>query len=124
MPNYDSIRFSPPAPVALVTLHNPESGAMKAEVAMLLDTGADVMLLPRVVADELGLSYSADSYELVGFENSSSIAHAVLAEMVFLGLTFRGQFLLAEQDWGIIERNILNAVSLTYNGPNLSWERS
>lgn len=124
MPDYDSARFSPPAPVALATLRNPESGAAKAGVTMLLDTGADVTLLPKAVAAELGLSYSAESYELVGFENSSSIARAVRAELLFLGLTFRGQFLLAEQDWGIIGRNILNAVSLTYNGPQLSWERS
>jgi hypothetical protein len=124
MPDYDSSQFSPPAPVALVTFRNPESGAMRVEVAMLLDTGADVTLLPRVVAQDLGLSYLESSYELVGFENSSSIAHSVRAEMVFLGLTFRGQFLLAEQDWGIIGRNILNSVSVTYNGPKLSWERS
>lgn len=123
MPDYDSTRFSPPAPVTLVTLRNPESGVMKVGVAMLLDTGADVTLLPQVVADELGLSYTADSYELVGFENRSSIARAVRAEVVFLGLTFRGQFLLAEQDWGIIGRNILNVVSLTFNGPGLSWEK-
>jgi len=123
MPDYDSTRFSPPAPVALVTFRNPKSGVMKASVAMLLDTGADVTLLPQGIADELGLSYSAGSYELVGFENSPSIAQAVHAEMIFLGLTFRGQFLLVEQDWGIIGRNILNVVSLTYNGPKLSWER-
>lgn len=124
MPDYDSAIFSPPAPVALVTLLNPESGTMKAGVVMLLDTGADVTLLPTVVADELGLSYSASSYELVGFENSSSVAHAVRAEMVFIGLTFRGQFLLADQDWGIIGRNILNMVSLTYDGPKLLWQTS
>lgn len=124
MPDYDSARFSPAAPVALVTLRNPESGATKAGVTMLLDTDADVTLLPQAVGDDLGLNYSTSSYELVGFENGSSIAHAVRAEMVFLGLTFRGQFLLVEQDWGIIGRNILNLVSLTYNGPKLSWERS
>jgi hypothetical protein len=124
MPDYDSTRFSPPAPVALVTLRNPESGAVKAGVAMLLDTGADVTLFPQVVADELGLSYSANSYELLGFDNNSSITPAVRAEMVFIGLTFRGQFLLVEQDWGILGRNILNAVPLTFNGPKLTWERS
>jgi predicted aspartyl protease len=124
MPDYDSTRFSPPAPVALVTLRNPESGVVKAGVAMLLDTGADVTLLPKGVADELGLGRSANSYELVDFENRASVAQAARAEMLFLGLTFRGQFLLAEQEWGIIGRNILNAISLTYNGPKLSWDRS
>ena len=123
MPDYDSARFSPPAPVTLVTLRNPESGMMKVGVEMLLDTGADVTLLPRGVAEELGLSYSASSYELIGFEDHSSLARAVRAEMIFLGLTFRGQFLLVEQDWGIIGRNVLNAVSLTFDGPKLSWEK-
>lgn len=124
MPQYNSTRFAPPAPLSLVTLRNPDSGVMKAGVAMLLDTGADVTLLPRVVADELGLSYSAESYEITGFNNHARAARAVRAEMVFIGLTFRGQFLLAEQDWGIIGRNILNVVSLTYNGPKLLWEKS
>jgi hypothetical protein len=124
MPDYDSTRFSPPAPVALVTLRNPETGVMKAGVAMLLDTGADVTLLPHGVADELGLGYEAKSYELVGFETHASVSQAVRAEMVFLGLTFRGQSLIVEQEWGIIGKNVLNVVTLTYNGPKLSWERS
>jgi hypothetical protein len=124
MPDYDSTLFSPPAPVALVTLRNPESGMIKVGVAMLLDTGADVTLLPQGIADELGLTHSARSYELVGFENRSSIAHAVRAEMTFLGLTFRGQFLLTEQDSGIIGRNILNLLSINLDGPNLSWGKS
>jgi hypothetical protein len=124
MPDYDSTLFSPPAPVALVTLRNLESGMMKVGVTMLLDTGADVTLLPQGVAEELGLSYLAKSYELADFEERASLARAVRAEMVFLGLTFRGQFLLVEQDWGIIGRNVLNAVSLTFDGPRLSWEKS
>ena len=57
---------------------------------MLLDTGADVTLLPQGVVGELGLIYLPGGYELVGFGDQSSIAHAVRAEMIFLGLTFRG----------------------------------
>lgn len=124
MPDYDATQFSPPAPVALVTLRNPENGTESADVVMLLDTGADVTMLPQSIAEELGIGYSADSYELSDFEGRTSSAHAVRAEMVFLGLTFRGQFLLIEQDWGIIGRNILNAVSLTFDGPKQSWRKT
>jgi predicted aspartyl protease len=124
MPDYDSTSFSPPAPVALVTLRNPESGMTKAGVTMLLDTGADVTMLPQGVAEELGLSYLENSYELADFEDRTSHARAVRAEMAFLGLTFRGQFLLVEQDYGIIGRNVLNATSLTFDGPRLSWGKS
>jgi hypothetical protein len=124
MPDYDATRFSPPAPVALVSLRNPERGTERVGVAMLLDTGADVTMLPHNIVEELGVGYSADSYELSDFAGRTSNAHAVRAEIVFLGLTFRGQFLLIEQDWGIIGRNILNAVSLTFDGPKQSWGKT
>lgn len=125
MPTYDSSRFNPPAPVALVSLRNLESGAAKADVPMLLDTGADVTLLPGSVMTGLGVALLPDkSYELIGFEGQESKAYAVRAEMIFLGLTFRGQFLIVEQEWGIIGRNVLNAVSLTLDGPNLKWDRT
>jgi hypothetical protein len=124
MPDYDATQFSPPAPVALVTLRNSVSGKERADVVMLLDTGADVTLLPRSIVEELGIGYSADIYELSDFEGRTSNANAVRAEMVFLGLTFRGQFLLIEQDWGIIGRNILNAVTLIFDGPKQSWGKT
>ncbi|MDQ3746523.1 MAG: retroviral-like aspartic protease family protein [Acidobacteriota bacterium] len=107
-----------------MTLRNPESGMMKVGVSMLFDTGADVTLLPKGVAEELGLSYLSSSYELVDFEDRAGLARAVRAEMVFLGLTFRGQFLLVEQDYGLIGRNVLNTTSLIFDGPRLSWEKS
>jgi hypothetical protein len=91
---------------------------------MLLDTGADVTLLPGRLVTDLGIGFHpTKSYELTGFEGQSSFAHSVRAEMIFLGLTFRGQFLTVEEDWGIIGRNVLNAVSLTFDGPHLSWNR-
>lgn len=125
MPAYDSALFSPPAPLAHVTLRHPESGAIRNEVPMLIDTGADITLLPQNAASEIGLTVLNDkTYEITGFEGQASVAAAVRAEMILLGLTFRGQFLLTEQEWGIIGRNVLNSITLVLDGPKLTWDQS
>jgi len=122
MPAYDAIWFAPPAPLARVRLRHPDSGATQEDVPMLLDTGADATLLPRNVATSLGIAPDQEQqYELIGFDGSSSLAPVVRLEMLFLGRTFRGQFLLIEQEWGVIGRNVLNAVPLLFDGPNLVW---
>lgn len=124
MPAYDSVLFAPPAPIARVALRHPDSGALRDNVPMLLDTGADVILLPHNAVIELGVTAQTDKqYELISFEDHATLASVVRLEIVFLGLTFRGQFLLIEQDWGIIGRNILNAVSLLFDGPHLTWDK-
>ena len=62
MPAYDP-NFRPPAPVALVTLHLSTSGTTVANVPMLLDTGADISLIPRAAIT--AVDYTSDrSYEL------------------------------------------------------------
>ena len=99
MPIYDATRFDPPAPLAVVNLHNPESGASLANVPMLIDTGADVTLIPENIVAQLSLSIEEnEQYELMGFEGNISVASVVRGEMGFLGRTFRGRFLLIERD--------------------------
>jgi len=125
MPDYDSNWFAPPAPLARVTLRNPQSGATQGYVPMLLDTGADVSLLPQTVVNSLGLTIFSDrQYELVSFDGSTSFAPVVQLELIFLERTFTGQFLTIEQEWGILGRNILNAIRLMLDGPSLTWEQS
>ena len=117
--------FDPPAPVAQVSVRNLGSGAAKAGVPMLIDTEADVTLLPLSIARELGVAaIPGKAYELIGFEGSTYSAFAAHAEVVFLDRRFRGQFLLIDQEIGIIGRNILNSVSLLFDGPRLIWELS
>jgi hypothetical protein len=123
MSKYDAENFDPPAPVAYVTLRNPATGVSLSEVPMLLDTGADVTLLPRRVAVTLGIESSEDTaYEVQGFDGESKLVEMVQLEMVFLGRKFSGQFLLIDQPMGILGRNILNKVSILFDGPRAKWE--
>jgi hypothetical protein len=123
VPPYDAIQFEPPAPLARVTLRNPDTGALSLDVLMLLDSGADVTLIPRVTLDQLEIISVQDrQYELIGFDGSKSFAPVVQLELIFCHRTFRGQFLLIDQAWGIIGRNILNSVPLVLDGPNLTWD--
>jgi hypothetical protein len=125
MPAYDRTWFDPPAPVARVTVRSPDTGATMSGVPMLLDSGADVMLLPAEVTKSLGLtSLAGKQYELVGFDGSTSLASVVRLELIFGRRTFRGQFALIDQAWGILGRNVLNAVALLLDGPNLVWSES
>jgi len=122
MPDYDAARFDPPAPVALVTLRDPDGGLAWSDVPMLLDSGADVTLLPRTTLERLRTAaVPGRQYELMGFDGSISLAAVVRLELVFCGRTFRGQFLLVDQEWGILGRNVLNAVSLLLDGPRAAW---
>jgi predicted aspartyl protease len=122
MPAYDDTLFDPPAPLARVDIRNPGNGNTVPDIPMLLDSGADVTLLPREAVNELGLTTVADEvYEIMGFDGSTSHAPVVRLEMVFLSRTFRGHFLLVDQEWGIMGRDVLNLVPLLLDGPNLTW---
>jgi len=103
MPNYDAAFFDPPAPVAQVTLRHPHNGATVSDVPLLLDTGADVTLLPRTAVERLGVPLLADQqYEVMGFDGSTSFAPVVILDMLFLQRAFRGRYLLIATDRGIL----------------------
>lgn len=125
MPSYDDHLFSPPAPIARVVLRNSEKGNSIADVPMLIDSGADVTLIPQSFIDILQLELGSDeSYELIGFDGSKSISMAVYLDLIFLRRTFKGRFLLINQDYGILGRDILNHVSLILDGPQLIWNEN
>jgi hypothetical protein len=123
MPAYDADRFNPPAPVALVTVRHPETGAAATDVPMLIDTGADVTLVPRAVLAQIGGStLPGVQYELVSFDGTTSYAEVIQLEMILCRRRFRGQYLLTDDPMGIVGRNILNALTLLLDGPNASWD--
>jgi hypothetical protein len=123
MPSYDTTQFDPPAPLAQVILCNPETGVIRANVPMLLDSGADVTLIPQAAADALGaVIVPGRQYELMGFDGSVSFVPVTRLEIRFCGRIFRGQFLLVDQAWGILGRNVLNVIPLLLDGPRLVWD--
>jgi len=125
MPAYDTILFDPPAPLTRVTLRNPASGAVWVDVPMLLDSGADISLVPGAAVERLGASQSRDRlYELAGFDGSISLGAPVELELIWLGRAYRGQYLLVDREWGILGRNILNTLTLVLAGPRLTWDVS
>ena len=122
MPNYDADHFDPPAPVASVTLCDPATGAVMSNIHLLVDSGADVTLIPLEVAKQLGVgTVQGTIYELQGFDDSIQLAEAVILELVLLGKRFKGQFLLIDQPMGVLGRNILNSLSLLLDGLHSQW---
>lgn len=120
MPAYDRTWFDPPAPLARVTVRNPDIGTAMSDVPMLLDSGADVTLLPAEVVQALGVIFvPGRQYDLVGFDGSTSLTSVVRLDLNFGGRTFRGQYVLIDQVWGVLGWNVLNAVVLLFDEPNL-----
>ncbi len=122
---YDRTHFDPPAPVARVTLRAIGGGATVDDVLLLLDTGADVTLLPRTAVERLGVPVLADgSYELMGFDGARSFARAAELDMIFQRRSFRGRYLLMEGERGIMGRDVLNHWAVLLDGPRQQWSPS
>jgi hypothetical protein len=122
MPAYDSVLFSPPAPIAHVKLRRTGTSVTVDQVPMLLDSGADVTLVPKAHVETIGASVAVGtSYELVGFDGTKSIAPAAEFDLLFQNRAFAGRFLLIDQPWGILGRDVLNHVAILLDGPKKSW---
>ena len=122
MPNYDASHYDPPAPVAQVTLRDTNSGALLPNVLLLLDTGADITLLPRMAVDRLGVKpLGGKDYQLLGFDGIPRTAQAVELDMVFLNKAYRGRYLLIDSDHGVLGRDVLSNVVLLLDGPRQEW---
>ncbi len=124
MTSYDALHYDPPAPIAQVSLRAADGGTAD-DVLLLLDTGADITLLPRSAIARLGITPDpALAYELVGFDGSRSTTQAVDLDMIFLQKAFRGRYLLIDRDHGILGRDILASVILLLDGPRQEWSQN
>jgi hypothetical protein len=124
MPDYDDRRFEPPAPVARVSLRNPDSHQIISNIPMVIDSGADMSFIPASAVNELDLQRApGEGYRLRAFDGSSSASKAVKADMLFLGRTFKGLYLVRQSEIGILGRDVLNHFVILLDGPHLRWQQ-
>lgn len=122
MPRYDSNLFYLPAPVAKVTLRDPSNGNIASNILMLIDSGADITLVPEASIDVLKSTLNpSESYRVEAFDGQPSVAQSLQLDLVFLGKTFTGRYLIINSEAGILGRDILNLLALVLDGPRLSW---
>jgi hypothetical protein len=89
---------------------------------MLIDTGADITMVPSDLVKQLGISIDPNqTFELMGFDGTKNVATAVKFDLLFLGRAFKGRFFLLEEDTGILGRDVLSHLSLLFDGPHLTW---
>ena len=122
MPRYDA-RFAPPTPVATINLRSVDRRKRVSNVAMFIDSGADVTCLPASAVSQLGLPNQGDR-EVTAFDGSESVAGSVECELLFLRQVYRGIYLIVDDQYGLLGRDVLNRVSLLLDGPQLSWREA
>jgi len=106
-----------------VTLRAIPSFKTVTNVPMLLDSGADLTLIPEMVIADFGQDVRLDkSVELESFDGRVSQAKSVEIDLIFPGLTFRGNVPLINSPVGVLGRNVLNRFAIFLDGPNLNWK--
>jgi len=79
--------------VGTIDLRDAASGRVWAKVPMLLDTGADVTLVPSASVNQLQIQTDPSQvYELIGFDGTRSTAMAVHLDLIFWDSRSAGGF--------------------------------
>ncbi len=121
MPNYDAAAYDPPAPVTSVSLQTP-GGTNVSNILLLIDSGADITLLPRAAVQLAGIdTIPGLEYEIVGFDGRAVVTQAVDLDLIFLNRVFRGRYLLTDEPHGVLGRDVLAGVIILLDGPSAEW---
>jgi predicted aspartyl protease len=118
MPRYET-GFQPPAPVLRGAIVGP--AGVTSDVALLIDTGADVSVVPRAAATSVGAHITRATAAVRFLAGPEVTLEQVDVALELERYRFRGTFLVVDADHGIVGRNILNALALLLDGPRLEW---
>ncbi len=120
MPGYHVDGWDPPAPIVRATLRGP-SGLSSFDVPLLIDTGADVSVVPHSAAEAIGVPVDASATPVEYLSGARELLDRAQLTIEFDRFRFDGVFLVTEAAYGILGRNILNLLLLTLDGPRLTW---
>lgn len=119
MPAYETVGFQPPAPVIGARVVGP-AGALTG-VPLLLDSGADVSVVPVAAASAVGALIGPPRTAIQFMAGQEILVDQAELAIEFMHYRFRGAFLVVQSDYGVIGRNVLNALVLALDGPRLEW---
>lgn len=120
MPGYETEGFVPPAPVARAVVHGP-TGRARSDVRLLIDTGADVSIVPRTVAVDVNAEVRPSGIVIRSYDEGEATCDLAELSVEVLQYRFRGTFVIGDADYGVLGQNILNSLLLTLDGPRRVW---
>ncbi len=119
MPRYETSGFQPPAPVVRARVVGPTG--TRSNVLLILDSGADVSVVPAAAVAAVGAPIDGSTTAIQFLAGQEVVLEKAELAIEFLRYRFRGAFLVVDASYGIVGRNILNALALTLDGPRLEW---